>query len=257
MFIDNDPVERARVREALPEVFVPEWPDKKSLYRSTLLGLPYFDNPSISQEDRERTKMYVSDRERQSSRKEIDSLEDWLKSLRTKVECRELTVENLARVAQLLNKTSQFNLSTRRVTEGELQNWVAAPNRKFWVIRVVDRFGDSGLTGLVSIEISGKKASIIDFVLSCRVMGRKIEETMIYIVATYAKSLALEEVCAKYIPTSRNRPCLEFWLKSGFEFDTANNAFKWNLSRPFVCPSCINLEPCVGLIQAEAVLYSL
>jgi FkbH-like protein len=253
IFIDNDPVERARVREALPEVLVPDWPEKKTRYKSALLALPFFDSPSISEEDRERTKMYVSERERQSLRKDVGSLEDWLKTLETKVELQELNGPNLPRVVQLLNKTSQFNLSTRRMTERELQNWVAAPNRKFWAVRVLDRFGDSGLTGLVSVEISNSTANIIDFVLSCRVMGRKIEETLIYIVVSYAKSIGLKEVCAQYIPTSKNRPCLDFWAKSGFTCGDKSMLFKWNLMEAFPCPTCVELQP---YIQAQHVLCS-
>jgi FkbH-like protein len=242
VFIDNDPIERARVREALPEVLVPDWPTKPSLYKSALLGSPYFDNPSISQEDRERTQMYVSERERQNARSNLGSLEDWLETLETKVEVQDLNEENLPRAAQLLNKTSQLNLRTRRMTEGELRNWIAAPNRKFWVSRISDRFGDSGLTALVSIEIFDRKANIIDFVLSCRVMGRKIEETMIHIAASYAKAIGLEELFAEYIPTAKNKPCLEFWGTSGFELAKEHNAFKWNLRQAFPCPSCVELR---------------
>lgn len=256
VFIDNDPVERARVRDALPEVLVPEWPEKKSLYKSTLLSLPYFDNPSISEEDRERTKMYVSERERQNLRKDVGSLEDWLKTLGTKVELEELNGLNLSRVVQLLNKTNQFNLSTRRLTEGELQEWVAAPNRKFWIVRVTDRFGDSGLTGLVSIEISGSKASIIDFVLSCRVMGRKIEEILVYKVVSYAQSLNLEEVCAQYIPTPKNRPTLDFWTRSGFVLDKESQIFAWNLTESFPCPTSVELQPGIPLLDSQSVLRS-
>jgi FkbH-like protein len=242
VFIDNDPIERGRVREALPEVFVPEWPQKKTLYKSTLLSLSCFDTPSISQEDRERTKMYVSERERQISRKKIGSLEDWLKTLATKVEVEELNDANLPRVVQLLNKTNQLNLSTRRMTERELQSWALANNRKFWVIRVLDRFGDSGLSGLVSLEIVNNMGRIIDFVLSCRVMGRKIEETMLYIMINYARSLELGKLCAKYIPTSKNRPCLDFWQKSGFVRDGKDNIFSWDLRQPFPHPGCVEIE---------------
>jgi FkbH-like protein len=242
VFIDNDPIERERVREALPEVFVPEWPQKKTLYKSTLLSLSCFDTPSISQEDRERTKMYVSERERQISRKKIGSLEDWLKRLATKVEVEELSEANLPRVVQLLNKTNQLNISTRRMTERELQSWALANNRKFWVIRVLDRFGDSGLSGLISLEVVNNVGRIIDFVLSCRVMGRKIEETMLYIVVNYAQSLELEKLYAKYIPTSKNRPCLDFWRKSGFVGDGRDSIFSWDLRQPFPHPGCVEIE---------------
>jgi FkbH-like protein len=110
----------ARVREELPEVCVPDWPERATLYKSALLALPYFDSPSINMEDRDRTRMYVSERERQSTRKAIGSLENWLKTLETKVAVEELNDTNLSRVVQLFNKTNQMNLTTRRMTDGEL-----------------------------------------------------------------------------------------------------------------------------------------
>ena len=242
VFIDNDPVERARVREELPEVCVPDWPERTTLYKSALLALPYFDSPSINMEDRDRTKMYVSDRERQYSRKAIGSLENWLKTLETKVAVEELNDTNLSRVIQLFNKTNQMNLTTRRMTDGELKQWAMSGHRKFWVIRVRDKFGDSGLTGLVSIEMIDETARIVDFVLSCRVMGRNIERTILYIVVGYAQSIQLKEVRVHYIPTAANKPCFEFWQNSGFSSDKEKNTFRWDVRQAYPAPEGIEIE---------------
>jgi FkbH-like protein len=254
VFIDNDPIERARVREALPEVLVPDWPAKQTLFKSTLLNLPYFDYASINKEDRDRTKMYVRDRDRQTSKSEVGSLEEWLNTLDTRVEVHELTDANLPRVAQLFNKTNQFNLSTRRLTDKEIQKWAAAPNRKFWAVRVLDRFGDSGLTGLVSVEVSGSRARIVDFIMSCRVMGRKIEETMLHIAARYAQLLELEQIYARYIPTSKNAPCLEFLEKSGFVYDEETRTFRWDLHQIYPCPDCVELQEKLRVPEIEPAL---
>jgi len=242
VFIDDSPVERARVREALPEVFVPEWPEDKMLYRSAVLDLRCFDSPSVSKEDIERTKMYVSERQRKELKKSIGSLDDWLKSLKIRVMIEELNAANLQRTAQLLNRTNQMNITTRRMTEAELADWTGQENHMVWTFSVLDKFGDSGLTGIVSLEQDNKKGKIVDFVLSCRVMGRKVEETMLYTAVEYARSVGLDEIYAQYIPTPKNKPCLEFWKSSGFNHNQKDNVFTWKIKDGYLLPDCIEID---------------
>jgi len=211
VFIDDNPAERARVREALPEVLVPDWPQDKMLYASTLFKMPYFDTPSISHEDLNRTAMYTSDQERKDMKLSFNSYEDWLKTLAIKINVEAVNNQNIQRTAQLLNKTNQMNLTTRRMSEEELKTWVREDNHWLWVVRVADKFGDSGLTGIFSLVSNGSKGTISDFVLSCRVMGRKIEETMVHALSVYSRELGLKELNAQFIPTSKNNPSLEFW----------------------------------------------
>jgi len=246
VFIDDHPVERARVRETLPEVFVPEWPEDKMLYKSSLLNLRCFDTFSITKEDLERTKMYVSERQRHNLKKNVKSIDEWLNTLAIKVKIEELNEINLQRVVQLLNKTNQMNLTTRRMTESELIDWTRKENHQLWTFRVSDKFGDSGLTGLISSEVKNKKGIIVDFVLSCRVMGRKIEETMLYIIMTYAQSIGLDEIQAKYIRTTKNKPCLEFFKSSGFLYNEENNCFTYKLKNEYNLPVCIQIERTTG-----------
>jgi len=249
VFIDDNPVERARVREALPEVFVPEWPSDKMLYKSALLSLNCFDTLSVSMEDLARSKMYVSEQKRKSLKEKISSLDDWLLTLEMKVELSEFNIAELPRTAQLLNKTNQMNLSTRRMTEKELIRWAEQENHKLWTFRVSDKFGDSGLTGIVSIEIKNNEGRIVDFILSCRVMGRKVEETMLYTVIDYARSMDLEKVYAKYLPTPKNNPCLKFFKNSGFKV-SGGKIFTWYVNEPYQLPPHIKLIKNSGAIHA-------
>lgn len=242
VFIDDNPAERARVIETLPEILVPEWPEDKMLSKKTLLSLRCFDTHSVSKEDLERTKMYVTERQRQSFKSKVGSLDEWLKTLGIKVKVEELSEVNLQRTAQLLNKTNQMNLTTRRMTESELIKWVRQDNHKIWTFRVSDKFGDSGLTGIISLEVDNKIGRIVDFVLSCRVIGRKTEETMLYVVINYAQSIGLNEIYAKYIPTPKNKHCLEFWEKSGFMYNEIDGLFKWKVSNDYPIPVCIQIE---------------
>ncbi|HRV91443.1 MAG TPA: HAD-IIIC family phosphatase [Anaerolineae bacterium] len=242
VFIDDNPVERARVREALPEVFVPEWPADKSLYTKTLMELTCFDTASISHEDKSRAEMYVTERKRNDLRQQMGSLDDWLKTLEISVKVEPLNPTNLPRTAQLLNKTNQMNLSTRRMTETELQAWLESGDRQLWTFRVADRFGDSGLTGIISLDVVDGAGQIIDFILSCRVMGRKVEETMLATAVNYAQSIGLKHVYAQYIPTAKNKPCLEFWQRSGFEQNGQNDTFMWNAANCYCVPEHVTIQ---------------
>jgi FkbH-like protein len=242
VFIDDNPVERARVREALPEVYVPEWPEDKTLFASHLLQLDCFDSAYTTAEDIARHDMYAAEKRRQLSGKEVSSAEEWLRSLDTEVTVEELGDADRVRVVQLMNKTNQMNLSTRRVSEQELQAWLQPGNRKLWAFRVKDKFGDSGLTGVLSLDLDSDIAYITDFVLSCRVMGRNVEKAIVAFAVQYCAGLGLKELRAKYLPTPKNKPCLKFWMSSGFLFDETANRFTWVLSEPYPFPDGIKIQ---------------
>ena len=241
VFIDDNPIERTRVREALPEVYVPEWPAEEYLYPSALRALRCFDAPSVSREDLERTRMYEEENQREALKRNVGSIDEWLKSLQIKVSAAAVAPSSSVRAAQLLNKTNQLNLATRRLTESELIAWAAQPNRSFYVISVADRLGEAGLTGLLSLEFDGSVAHVVDYVLSCRVMGRKVEETMLHIAVAAAIERGASIVVAKYLPTAKNKPCLSFWQRSGFEVDE-RNIFTWKTAEPYALPEAISLD---------------
>ena len=242
VFIDDDPMERQRVREALPEVFVPEWPADATRYRFALSGLRCFDVPALSAEDAARAEMYAVERRRTETRKRIGSVDEWLPTLGLKVRIEELDDFNLPRAAQLMNKTSQMNLATRRMTEGELADWAMQGNKKLWVFHVSDKFGDYGLTGLLGLETRDGKGRIADFVLSCRAMGRKVEETMISHSIQFARSEGMEEIYADYVQTRRNVPCLHFLARTLSAAADHEHRFHWDLSRDFPPPPHVEIE---------------
>jgi FkbH-like protein len=232
VFIDDSPVERARVREALPQLFVPEWPLDKRLYPEALLSLGCFDSSSVTEEDRQRVRMCAVDRVRKESKPQLGDLEEWLVTLKTTVRVEELNQGNLPRAAQLLNKTNQMNLSTRRMSEADFHGWARKDGCRVWTFRVSDKFGDSGLTGILSLELDGSRGRIIDFVLSCRVMGRKIEEAMLFVAIDCARSAGVQEVCANYCQTPKNKPCYAFFQRSGLTCRDGNT-FVWDTAQPY------------------------
>jgi FkbH-like protein len=241
VFIDDNPMERARVKESLPAVTVPDWPQDKLLYSQALFALDCFDSPIISNEDRQRVGMYASERHRLSLKTAVASMDEWLKTLGTRVRVEPSNTENLVRVAQLFNKTNQMNLSTRRMTGSELLVWASKPGRQIFAFRVSDRFGDSGLTGILSTEIQGQQLQIVDFILSCRVMGRNIEETLIAFAIECGRGQGLKQLWLKYSATDKNKPCFDFLLRSELT-QTDSTVFSWKLSEPYPIPEHIKFE---------------
>lgn len=240
VFLDDNPVERARIREAFPDVLVPELPEDKRLYSQTLLSLDCFSKPAITAEDKERVKMYTIERKRSEVRSEATSFEQWLEGLEMVVNVSPLDGNNIVRVVQLLNKTNQMNLATRRLTESELTAFASRAGTKTFAIRVTDRFGDSGLTGVLSVETDGQSATITDFVLSCRVMGRHVEESMLHTAVHWARQAGLKSVKAFYRPTARNQPCLEFFRRSGFT-EVSEHQFIWDATSAYPREQAIKL----------------
>ena len=244
VFLDDNPVERARVREALPEVLVPELSASPMEFKAALQRLHCFDTPVISSEDQTRTAMYISERSRRMAQTRVSSLDQWLESLQMEVVAEPLDEANLDRATQLLNKTNQMNLSTRRLTKEDLWNWSRENGNSMLVFRVSDKFGDYGLVGIASFRLeagSQTDAWIVDFILSCRVMGRKVEETMLHVLAVSAKAVRAKFLYAEYLPTPRNQPCLAFLLRSGLTNRDGAAAFAWNLRNDYVKPSAVTL----------------
>jgi FkbH-like protein len=242
VFIDDNPTERGRIAEAFPEVLVPDWPKDACRFADALRQLDCFDQPSLTDEDRSRVKMYVRERERTESQRAAGSVEDWLNGLGVQVSVEAVGGANLARASQLANKTNQMNLRTRRITGPEFLCWLLeGEGRQTLAIRVADRFGEIGLTGLISWELADDALEIIDFVLSCRAMGRQIENLMVHLAVEAARAQGSSRVIAHLFPTSRNGPCREFWKGSGFD-EPETNLFVWDATKPYPRPAFIEVE---------------
>ena len=213
VFLDDSPFERARVQEALPEVLVPELPKDPTDYNIFLSKLRCFDKSNITEEDAIRTSLYRSESKRTKLKQQLKSLSDWIKTLNLNIVIENIKNENTPRAVQLLNKTNQMNLSTRRLNEREFNNWIQIHSNNLWTIRATDKFGDYGIIGILSISIKDKVATIVDFILSCRVVGRYIEETMIEFLKEFCQENNVNKVNGKYIKTEKNSLCYNFFNK--------------------------------------------
>ena len=241
VFIDENPFERGRVRESLSEVLVPDWPENPMLYVKALEELRCFDTTDLTEEDIKRHSMYLSERWREDTKVLKLSHDEWLETLQLIIIIEPLKANQMKRIVQLINKTNQMNLRTRRMTAEELNEWCSVGNRHFWTFRVSDKFGDSGLTALLSLENRGDIAEIIDFVVSCRVFKRGVEETILAKAVVLCRSLGVRQVFSEYLPTKKNAPCLAFWKASGFDCQADNRTFVFDTSKPYMFPGHIEV----------------
>ena len=128
------------------------------------------------------------------------------------------------------------------MTESDLASWAAQASARTWVFSVEDRFGAAGLTGIVSVSHDRATATLDDFVLSCRVMGRRVEEAMLHVAARFARDVGAKKLVATYAPTPKNRPCLEFFQRSGLTVDAKGDEFVWDLRSEYPPPSSVTIE---------------
>ena len=215
VFLDDSPQERDQVRQLLPQVLAPDLPQSPSEYTSFLSLLNCFETSSIGKEDLERTQMYSAGRDRKESMDLSNDIEGWLGSLKIEVKAAQLRRETLPRAAQLLNKTNQFNLSLRRLDEKSFWDWADDPSHSIYTFNVSDRFGDFGLVGLSSFSLNGGEAKITDFVMSCRVMGKKVEEALLGYTVACAKASGANHVIAVPVDGPRNEPARMFFAAKG------------------------------------------
>jgi FkbH-like protein len=245
VFIDDSPVERERVKHAIPEIFVPEWPSNPMMYVRTLCSLDCFDSASISAEDRARTEMYVSEQKRTQLKAKVSSAQDYYSALDLRITYSQLEDANLKRATQLLNKTNQMNLATRRMSEKELSEWHSNEENTIFTFEVTDRFGSYGLTGLAGVSSHGNNSEVTDFVVSCRVIGRGVEQAMLSVLIEQAASLRKKTLEAEFHPTDRNDPCRRFFREiSKFEhvISSGRELYTWDLQSNYQPPAYVTLE---------------
>ena len=235
VFLDDSPFERARVQEALPEVLVPELPKDPTDYNTFLSKLRCFDKTHVTDEDKSRGKLYESESKRTKLKQQLKSLSDWIKTLNLTIVIENIKNENTPRAVQLLNKTNQMNLSTRRLSEQEFNHWVKVDSNNLWTIRAADKFGDYGIIGILSISTKNNIATLVDFILSCRVVGRYIEETMIEFLKEFCQENNVNKIKGKYKKTDKNSLCYNFLNKlqlidnNQYSFEFPSNKKKLNL----------------------------
>jgi len=217
VFLDDNPVERNLVRRELPEVEVPELPDDPARYAEALHATYLFESLSLTDEDRRRADTYRDNVLRTELAEGSTNLDDYLVSLRMKVDLRPFDETNLPRIVQLINKTNQFSLTTRRTTASEVMAWMQDPACYTQFMRLQDRFGDSGVTGAMVAVREGDTLRIVNWLMSCRVLGRRIENLMLASLIRHARRAGVAAVIGEYLPTAKNGQTSDLFDRFGFE----------------------------------------
>ncbi len=245
-FLDDNPFEREQVRAALPEVTVIDLPRNPLEYASAVRNCAAFERLTLSSEDERRTEMYAAQKQRAGAEQNFQSKEDFFRFLEQEAELDPVSELTLARVAQLTQKTNQFNLTTRRYTEPQIAEMAKQPEWHIVSIKVRDRFGDHGLVGVAITHDEGEQCEVDTFLLSCRVIGRTVETALLAHLAESAAQRGRKRLEGWYLPTKKNAPARDFYQQHGFEWQVTNcEGSLWTLdltSCTLRCPDWIKLK---------------
>ena len=236
VFFDDDKINRDFVRSTIPEVLTIEMPEDPALYVQTLMELNDFNVTKITEEDKKRGKMYVEQRKRTEFQKVTTDFKEYLKELNIKIFIKNANEFTIPRISQLTLKTNQFNLTTKRYQEEDIRNFSHDDKKIVGCARVEDKFGDNGITGVFIVDKEDSKEWIIDtFLLSCRIIGRGVEEGIINHIITLAKKNNASKIIANFIPTKKNKPSESFLPTFGFEKE--NNQWVYYIKNHIEKPS--------------------
>jgi FkbH-like protein len=216
VFADDSPVECELVRRRLPEVTVLELDGEPSTFAARVRGSAWFERLSLSEDDRQRSAQYARRRSAQDLQAQAASLDEFLMSLATTVDVSAADGPSVARVAQLTQKTNQFNLTTRRYSEQQIADLTTSAGTRVYAAQVADRFGEHGLVGVAIVQCGPGEWEIDTFLLSCRVIGRSVETALLSAVAADATAAGVEFLEGDLIETAKNGPALGFYREHGF-----------------------------------------
>ena len=217
VFVDDNPFERNLVRQELPMVAVPEIGDDPALYAGILADAGYFEGVAVTEEDRARGAQYQQNRERKALEASATDLPGYLRGLAMQLVWRRFDQVGLGRIVQLINKTNQFNLTTRRYTEQDVQAVMVDASAFGLQLRLLDRFGDNGIVSIIIGRLQSDGDLLLDtWLMSCRVLGRQVEVTTLNLVVDQARQLGARRLVGEYIPTGRNEMVAEHYQRLGF-----------------------------------------
>ncbi len=242
VFVDDNPIERARVRQSLPMVAVPEMPEDPAHYVRCLAEAGYFEAVAFTAEDRARAEAYAANAEREALLGSAESMDDFLHGLSMTAVYGPFTAVDHARVVQLINKTNQFNTTTRRYAGDEIARIMEEPDAVTLQFRLLDRVGDNGLVSTMILRPSpddDETLEIENWVMSCRVFGRELEFEAMNIAVEAARERGARTLVADYLPTPKNDVISKLYSSLGFTQIAAqtptNGATRWILDLARLC----------------------
>lgn len=225
VYIDDNPVEREKVKLQLPMLTVPDFPEDTENLSSFAKEIynKYFYIFDLFEEDKKRTEMYNQNRQREEAKSLYNNLDDYLKSLEMVMKIKIADEADVPRISQLTQKTNQFNLTTIRYAENQILDLIKSDDYILFVGSVTDKYGDNGKCVLVIIRKRDDQESEIEtFLMSCRVMGRKIETAMLQFIEKYLMQHGVKSLTARYIQTQKNTPVAMFYENHGYSIISTN-----------------------------------
>ena len=230
VFLDDNPVERNLVRTLLPQVAVPELPDDPALYSRYLLAGGYFEAVTFSVEDNKRAEFYQENAQRVALQQQVGDLDAYLNSLAMKVTFQPFDDTGRARITQLINKTNQFNLTTKRHSENEVKAIQEDADGLTLQVRLSDIFGDNGMISAITCrQLDEDSWHIETWLMSCRVLGRSVEKAVFQEIIAQARHRGISQLLGSYHPTERNQLVKDHYATLGFEHlgDEADGTSHW------------------------------
>ena len=204
VFLDDNPAEREIVRNHIPNIIVPELPIDPADYLPYLISLNLFETVSLSANDSERTMQYQQEAKRAELSASITNMDEYLRSLDMVAKIEEISEINVERVAQLTQRSNQFNLRTKRYTSADIKNICSNPNHLIVTVEMADKFGNYGLISVVIVEIIENVAKIDTWIMSCRVLKRNVEHALMNYLVDRLTNKNIQKIEGEYIPTEKN-----------------------------------------------------
>ena len=231
VFLDDNPAERMQVRDRYPEIAVPELPADSAYYWRTLAAAGYFEAVAFSEDDRKRTGFYKENAKRLDLQSSAGSLDDYHRSLAMVASFAPFNAVGRARIAQLINKSNQFNLTTRRYTEEQVARLEEDAGVFTLQVRLADVFGDNGMVSVIIAHREGAEWRVDTWLMSCRVLGRRLEEAVLAELARAARADGAEALVGHFVPTDRNMMVARHYEKLGFSRvgETPDGESEWRL----------------------------
>lgn len=216
VFIDDDRFNQDLIKTEFPEIKVVDLPADPALYLKTIADLDAFETFALTAEDLKKGEMYAQERQRKKIRADVANIDEYLEKLQIQVTIEAANEETIPRIAQLTQKTNQFNMTTRRYQIEDIKSFVADANYGVWAVKVKDNLGDYGLTGAAIVKKNLHFWEIDTFLLSCRVIGRRVEDTLLAFLVENAKKAGVKKLKAEFISTRKNLPARDFYKNSKF-----------------------------------------
>jgi FkbH-like protein len=220
VFVDDNPAEIEIVRQFAPEVTTILLGPDAANHAAQLQDCRLFEAQSITREDGRRTSQYQAETQRQALLASVADMDAYLESLAMEAEIREFEPMDVPRLAQLINKSNQFNLTTRRRTEADVQSLIGRPDYLSFSVRLQDRFGDHGLISIIIGQVCGDGLEIDTWLMSCRVLKRQVEETVLNELARLAQARGCSRLEGVYAPTPKNEMVRDLYPRMGFQIRT-------------------------------------